>query len=238
MTQIEELFKLSYKPGMTEEKFMHELAAEAFKASCSNFGTRKELQRIYQEIKDGTRKKMPGLKWILDCFYELKRHPAAIKGIRNSEQKQKEMLEAMRDDSLMVLSDQNGVEPILGRDVEDKERSFLHRWPKNRHQKGWSTGDRTFGRFTINADMNPNMIKELDKFCSKHRCTYKTSYPSCWEERVDPVNMYIHEPITDELKKEFVGIMQKYIRHSRSNLNHLLDGDSLVPGITYSTEWT
>ena len=32
--------------------------------------------------------------------------------------------------------------------------------------------------------------------------------------------------------------MQKYIRHSRSNLNHLLDGDTLVPGITCATEWT
>ncbi len=238
MTQIEELFKLSYKPGISEEKFMYELAAEAFRASCANFDRVKPMQKVYWEIKNGTRKSMPGLKWILDCFYELKRHPAAIRSVGYPEQKQTEMLKAMQDDSLMVLSDQNSVKPISGKDVEDKERSFLHRWPKNRHQKGWSTGDRTFGRFTINADMNPNMIKELDKFCSNHRCVYKTSYPSCWGERVDPVNVYIHEPITEKLKKEFVGIMQKYIRHSYSNHNHLLDGDVLIPGITCASEWT
>ena len=239
MTQMEELFERCYKKGIYWEDFICALGAEAYRIWSINENGEftQKAQGIYERCKRGEIK--VSLSGVLKTLYTIKRVvPKNANGKVADANAWAEMLKALQDDSLMDLKDQRGSSMVPGKDVRDMGDSFLHRFPKNRFQKKEKFGNKTYGRFVVNAEMNPQLIKELDEFCTRHHCLYKTSYPSEWDRRVDPVNVYSKEKITEKLKKEFVSIMQKYVRRDRMDINKLLDGDVLLPGITCAKEYT
>ena len=237
MTQMEELFKKCYKEGMYWDDFLRDLSAETYRVSRINRDGEltQQTQGIYERCKMG--KMNHSLTYNLRSLYGMRRTVSVASGAKDFDSEVK-MLKALQDDSLMDLEDQKSGGKMSGKKLEDMGDSFLHRLPKIRYQEDWHLWNKTYGRFSISAEMNPQMIKELDEFCTRHRCMYKTSYPSEWNKRVDPVNVYLKEPITEELKKEFVSIMQKYVRRDRTDINELLDGDVLSPGITCAKEYT
>ena len=240
MTQIEEIAQQAYKDGISEEEFFKNVAIGTHtrwtmltqSATYDEVKTRKGFQNVVKHIKDGTLKIR--LKDIFSELYEARR---LISFKKIPENEQNKMMEALQEDKWMQLKDQDQgfVSPDF---VAQQGRGFLHRYPRNRQQQGWSTSQDVLGRFSVNAAMNPDLIKVLDRFSWQHKCTYKTAYPARWADRVDPVTVYMYEPMTDELKKEFVSLMKPYVRNEKPEAHVLLDGETLSPGINCDKELT
>ncbi|MBO7332728.1 MAG: hypothetical protein J6U64_03590, partial [Alphaproteobacteria bacterium] len=240
MKLIDQLFQQCYKEGISQEDFLQHLGAEAYRLQAIAIRDGQfpqSSQNNYQRIKDG--ELTIDMGFILEALYNAKRETVNTTSQEDLTQRHEDMLTAIQNDTLMELEDQKKG-PVRGSEIthDSSERSFIHRLPKNRRQNGWSRGNHRFGRFSVNADMNPDLIKDLDKFCSTHKCYYKTCCPTDWDKRVDPVTVYVFEPITEDLKKEFTNLIGKYVRNSRSDLNELLDGNTLIPGVTYDRDWS
>lgn len=108
------------------------------------------------------------------------------------------------------------------------EGGWHYRMPTNRRQMGWSTSGETVKRASLNVFAEPDLIQKLDAFCTQHKAYYKTpEHLTGWMERHDPITIYFHEEVTDEMKKKLAGIVQPHVR------GHALVGETLMPGIAF-----
>ena len=241
MTQIEEIAKLVFKDGMTEQEFFQQMFAEL---GLRNLMVSRKISR------DQAKKWKENHGGVLVCLYEQEwtkglavfagdrgqiktnKSPASIWHVlRNSylyrrytnfpdyTDEQKKRMSKMLTSTPTVESDEQG--------------GFYFRT-----LKGWEKPGHSFARFQINADMNPKMIDDLDKFIQRHNSVYKTTSTGDWSDRTDPVNIYMYEPVTDAIKKEIVQIMTPYIRRSLPSYINAIDGELLADGIGYAREAT
>lgn len=110
------------------------------------------------------------------------------------------------------------------------ENNWHYRMPKNRHQQGWSTGDKSVDRISVNAVTDEKLIASLDDlFASgKVKGYYKTPNDSAaWLERHDPITIYLHEAASPQILAEVEKVTKPYIRSTED----VLAGNKFAPGL-------
>lgn len=214
VTQIEEIAQLVFKEGMTEQDFLNALYVELNLRDTMTVSGLNYEQQKEEKTKSGlsyyeslSKRKADALD-VLKFLYNVKKYqtfPAY------TDEQIKRMEAAMVNTSDVI---------------EIEQGAFYFRELRGSKLHG------ALERFQVNADMNPKIIEILDSFVKKYKCNYKTPAPTKWHKRVDTVNVYMYEPITDKIKKEFVQIMSPYIRKNGASP----DGEKLVDGIGISAE--
>jgi hypothetical protein len=102
-----------------------------------------------------------------------------------------------------------------------------------------TSAQKSLGRISLNVAGNKQLIERLDVIAHKYGIYYKTPQGSSdWNERNDPVTVYINNPdLTPEqiedLKQEIVSETEPFIR---SNEGFGLYGDNISEGVEYGPE--
>ena len=241
MTQIEEIAKFVFRPGMSEQDFFQQIYAEL---RLRNLMVRQKISR--DQAKKWLERRAKGLvvcpyeqEWTKGLYIsnlfmnepvKITKHPADVHDILNhlyhyrrytnfpeyTDNEKKMMRRAMGDT----------------KDIHEHEEGGFY----FRILKGWRKTHHSFARFQINADMNPKIIQVLDGFLKRHNSTYKMPSPDEWSGRTDTVNIYMYEPVTEDIKKEIVQILSPYIRRSKPSHINSIDGEILADGIGFARE--
>lgn len=132
-------------------------------------------------------------------------------------------------------------------DVENVTREANYLIKRVQDENGWhyripktsTTANKSENRISLNAWGNKELIDRLDKIAYKYGIYYKTpSQSDSWNERNDPVTIYINNPnLSSEqielLKREVVNETKEFIR---SNEGFGIYGDNIAIGVEFGPE--
>lgn len=240
MTQIEEIASQVWQNGMTEQEFFQQLYAEL---RLQNLMVSKKISRDQAKVWKENRAGM------VVCPYE----EEWTKGLYISNLFKNEPIKIKESPATVatILSQlyhyrrYTNFPDYTAEEINRMNQALTDTTDVHKHEEGgfyfrmlqgWKKTRHSFARFQINADMNPEMIKDLDNFIKRHNSVYKTTPPEDWSGRTDSVNIYMYEPVTDDIKKEIVQIMSPYIRRSKPSCINSIDGEILADGIGFARE--
>jgi hypothetical protein len=139
--------------------------------------------------------------------------------------------------------------PLFDLDVEELTKEPNPLIKRVQDENGWhyripttsTTANKSENRLSLNVWGNKELVNRLDALANKYGIYYKTpSQSDSWNERNDPVTIYINNPNltpeqTEALKQEVVNMTKEFVR---SNEGFGIYGDNISPGVEFGPEST